>query len=102
MADVTPEERERVLAAVRDVQNYVGKLKAVSRPPKGYIGFQLAEAILVALHQAVQTDSKRELLATWLKRADGALQLVQGGDAAPAVQRAHLALEALWTELERW
>jgi hypothetical protein len=101
MPAIAPQSHHRVLNAIQEIQAEVRGLRSSTKPMTGYMGFDLTESILGALHDAVAKTTDRDLIVRFLKTAVGASTETGGGEVRPAVDRARKEFKVIWEELEK-
>ena len=101
MPDITPELRQRVLAALDAALQDLHKLAAKVKGPRGYLGFQQVQNRLEQCRRAVEELADRKAIVNALKRLDDAISKIGGGgDVAPVAKRLREALATLLAGLE--
>ncbi len=99
MADISAAAHAQILRVIRDAQADVVALRRATKVQTGYMGFELVESTLTGCLAAISSERDQARVVRLLKTAAGALALVGGGDAAPAVERTRNTIRAV-LELE--
>lgn len=100
MPDVALQTHAAILREIRAAQADVDALSKSTKPMNGYIGFESAKSTLAELHSAVNDTKDQAGLATMIKGAFAQLRLVNGGEVAPAIERARIQFKAILDTLE--
>lgn len=100
MPEISDATHQRILEILTFAHRALREKRAKSRPPTGYVGYDLVESQLLECRAVMEKTKDRDGLVNLMQQLAFHAKQVGGGDVLPVVERLIAELRAQWEALE--